>query len=486
VIKTESNCFFGGGCGCLWIALVLLWTVVLSEIAPPLHAADGSEQWWRSIENDNKESLVFITVTARYANDVVDQRAGTGFIVHPDGYVLTCYHVIYGDKAEHAGEKPAIDALGSVGGRDENSFPLDIICDDYQVDLILLKLRSERSWRSLTSLGDARFGLDIVALGFPGKQGIIPAVGFITASAEKGRLFTNAPLNHGVSGGPVFDKSGNLVGIAEEGLEELKGLDMILPISFAISPLLQKARSPLLTPPLSSKSIVMATATPTEIAQGRRVIELCDFLVDGPPEDKDGPLNFLTRKIHRLSERVLGDCSEDISKGQLSKELLNVGYLEVQKSDRFPGYKKMADFWHTNTSVLEIIEGNILTKKDPNEMSSDVHLFGLKGSLKEATITIPTEMTAANLASIEDLHCAVALYALAMDLKQRYASLTDNKEKQRYIPIIMRYLGKVGTYLPQTVANANQLQIGQEELAKELWEAAQKEAGWCKMEGGNQ
>jgi hypothetical protein len=209
--------------------------------------------------------------------------------------------------------------------------------------------------------------------------------------------------------------------------------------------------------------------------QGRWVIEVCEFSVVGTA-DKETPAKILTRKITRLSERVLADCSN------LSNDLVNVAKLEIQKRDQFPGFTQMADFWKNDHLVLEIIEGSIEAKTDPIEMWSDVHLFDLKGSLKEATITIPTEMTGPNLGAVEDLHCAVALYALAMDLKLRYHALMDPKMKRSYIKIIGLYLSEIRGYLPPSEANGSLLRKKQEELSKEISAATDTELIWCKEE----
>ncbi len=66
---------------------------LLTMVSPP-YAAEGSEAWEQSIRAANIDSLVFITVKAQRANALEETFTGTGFIVHPDGYVLTCNHVI--------------------------------------------------------------------------------------------------------------------------------------------------------------------------------------------------------------------------------------------------------------------------------------------------------------------------------------------------------------------------------------------------------
>jgi S1-C subfamily serine protease len=98
-MKNGTSTSRRGSFGCPWIALVLFLTLGLLTMAPPpLHAADGSVG---SIRDANLDSLVFITVKGGRENGVVDTFTGTGFIVHPGGYVLTCNHVIPAEKPEY-------------------------------------------------------------------------------------------------------------------------------------------------------------------------------------------------------------------------------------------------------------------------------------------------------------------------------------------------------------------------------------------------
>jgi hypothetical protein len=218
-------------------------------------------------------------------------------------------------------------------------------------------------------------------------------------------------------------------------------------------------------------------------SSGRWFIEVYDFSVEVQGIDKEEAANVLTNKIKRFSEQVVAQCSD------LSKDLVNVDRLAVEKKGKpFTSFRPMAEFWHKDVLVLEIIDGSIAKYfskvSSATTMLSDVHLFDLKGSLKEPTVTICTEMTGANLGPVGDLHCAVALYALAMDLKLRYLSVKDAKEKQSYISIINRYLGKIPEYLPQPKDAPNEMDKRQEELANQLLEAAQQELKWCKEEDG--
>jgi serine protease Do len=224
------------------MALLVFSIVGLLTMAPTLYAADGSGTWVRSIRDANLESLVFIAVTARRANHADDHFTGTGFIVHPAGYVLTCNHVIPAKKSDYT----EIESTGSIGGRYEQSFPLTIVRRDEQGDVMLLKLPQRKDpWRSVRSIAEAQRDSEIVALGFPLEKDLVEAVGLITGVDRDGRWLTNAGLIFGMSGGPAFDRSGAVIGIVAGGYEEAKSLDLIIPISSSTG-LLQYSNSPLL------------------------------------------------------------------------------------------------------------------------------------------------------------------------------------------------------------------------------------------------
>jgi S1-C subfamily serine protease len=236
-----------------------------------LSMARGSGASIESIRTSNLRSLVFITVEGTNANGTKDTSNGTGFIVDPGGYVLTCNHVILPEKSEYGGK---YEIIGRVGGGHQPPYPLTIIHRDEQGDLMLLKLpeNPERSWRSVEWILQARVGTRIVALGFPGGQDVVDAEGSITGNHKDGRWLTDAGIGPGMSGGPAFDLDGAVVGIVAGGYEEAKSLGLLIPISFA-TPLLQMAHSGLSLKPsgasvLTKDPILLSVAVVAFVALG--------------------------------------------------------------------------------------------------------------------------------------------------------------------------------------------------------------------------
>ena len=220
--------------------------------------AQDSPDWEANIRAKNLESVVFISVKAKMANGLEETITGTGFIVDPSGLVLTCNHVI----PEEGGNYKSVEAFGSVGGRHENPYPLNTVRRDKDADLMLVRLESNREWKSVAMRGDAHIGSKVVALGFPEDQELITPVGDITGYARNGAWFTGAGLDYGMSGSPVFIQSGAVVGIVAGGYPNAKSLDIISPITFAM-PLLQSTRSPLLTNVVETEETPKPTPLPT-------------------------------------------------------------------------------------------------------------------------------------------------------------------------------------------------------------------------------
>lgn len=208
-------------------------------ILPQVLAGSQDEGWIKSIHDSCIESLVFIDVHVKHKNGLEEAIGGTGFIVQPEGYVLSCDHVVPGEEPDST-----VVVMGSVGGRYEHSYPLTVIRRDKEADLILLRL-PQKSWHSLKSSAEANRGSEILAIGFPMAKDVVDVPGFITGVDDDGRWLTDDGFTYGMSGGPVFNRSGALVGIVEGGYRQSKSLNLVIPVNFAAL-LLQSANSSLL------------------------------------------------------------------------------------------------------------------------------------------------------------------------------------------------------------------------------------------------
>lgn len=134
---------------------------------------------------------------------------GSGFIISPDGYVVTNNHVV--DKASEV-------EIGLDGGRTVRA---KVVGVDPKTDLALLKI-SEPGTYPFVQFGDKapRVGDWVIAVGNPFGLGGTVTAGIVSA---RGRdigsgpyddyLQIDAPVNRGNSGGPTFDANGQVVGV---------------------------------------------------------------------------------------------------------------------------------------------------------------------------------------------------------------------------------------------------------------------------------
>ena len=144
------------------------------------------------------------------------QSLGSGFIVSADGYVVTNNHVI---TADGKGEVESI----TVTTPDGTEYPARLIGRDAASDLAVLKISRPKPF-PFVRFGDsrsARVGDWIIAIGNPFGLGGTVTAGIISAvyrntgsgSAYDRYLQTDAPINRGNSGGPMFDMRGQVIGI---------------------------------------------------------------------------------------------------------------------------------------------------------------------------------------------------------------------------------------------------------------------------------
>jgi serine protease Do len=136
---------------------------------------------------------------------------GSGFIISKDGFVVTNYHVIEG--------ADEITVILSDGKKNKAK----LIGVDKKTDLALLKIDSPADLKFVL-FGDSnksRIGEWVIAVGNPFglggsvSAGIISARGRDIASGQlDGFIQTDAAINKGNSGGPLFNIKGEVIGIA--------------------------------------------------------------------------------------------------------------------------------------------------------------------------------------------------------------------------------------------------------------------------------
>ena len=134
---------------------------------------------------------------------------GSGFVISADGFIVTNNHVIEGaDEIEiefYSGE----------------TLPAKVVGTDPNTDVALLKVESDDAlpFVEFGNSDDARVGDWVLALGNPLGQGFSASSGIVSARNRElsgtydDYLQTDAAINRGNSGGPLFNLKGEVVGV---------------------------------------------------------------------------------------------------------------------------------------------------------------------------------------------------------------------------------------------------------------------------------
>ncbi|PXX11832.1 S1-C subfamily serine protease [Paraburkholderia tropica] len=158
--------------------------------------------------------------------------AGSGFIVSPDGLVLTTAHVV--------------DNAGDVTVRltDRREFKAEVVAVDTQSDVAVLQIDAHDL--PFVKLGDSskvRVGEPVLTIGSPDSFQNTVTTGIVSATSRTladGRAFpffqTDVAVNPDNSGGPLFNRAGEVIGIAVQVYadgERYASLTFAIPIDAA-------------------------------------------------------------------------------------------------------------------------------------------------------------------------------------------------------------------------------------------------------------
>jgi S1-C subfamily serine protease len=151
----------------------------------------------------------------------VGSRSGTGFVVSANGHVVTNKHVIDGCVG---------DIKGNLTG--EAAIVLRVVSSDANNDLALLQAPSTATFKDFAKIRDRsiRSGDSVVAIGFP-FHGMLTSdftvtTGIVSSLSglrnDSRFLQISAVVQPGNSGGPLFDTTGQIVGVVTGKLDGLR------------------------------------------------------------------------------------------------------------------------------------------------------------------------------------------------------------------------------------------------------------------------
>ena len=156
------------------------------------------------------QSTVNIIVTTE-TGEMLSEGQGSGFVISPRREVVTNYHVIDGG------------SMIEIEFNDGRRYPAEIIGTDEETDIALLTFASNEAVPhvSFKTEQNTRIGDWVVAIGNPFGIGQSTSLGVVSAIGRKrvdsgsyvDYIQTDATINRGNSGGPLFNLAGEVVGV---------------------------------------------------------------------------------------------------------------------------------------------------------------------------------------------------------------------------------------------------------------------------------
>jgi S1-C subfamily serine protease len=216
----------------------------LSDEHPEHRAAEPDREAGQVSEREALDaySRVIVTVAEKLGPAVVNLRAagadssrrsggsGSGFLITPDGFLLTNHHVVRGSNRLRVRLNDGREVNGHVVGADP------------WTDVAVVQ--AEESGLPHAELGESaglRVGQLVVAIGSPFgfdstvTAGVISALGrtlrSITGHLVDNVIQTDAALNPGNSGGPLLDSQGRVIGMNTAIIHSAQGICFAIPIT---------------------------------------------------------------------------------------------------------------------------------------------------------------------------------------------------------------------------------------------------------------
>jgi len=166
----------------------------------------------REVNSLKRSQSVLIKTISRKSTDVPSKAGrfgGTGFLISPNGYIATNYHIVQGAGSIY------------VQNMDGESFDVKQIYVDPACDLAVLQivdphfhLPASLPYTFKKSL--AELGEDVFTIGFPEDKAVY-GKGYLSSNTgyagDPSAYQVSIPVNPGNSGGPLLDSRGNIVGM---------------------------------------------------------------------------------------------------------------------------------------------------------------------------------------------------------------------------------------------------------------------------------
>ena len=382
---------------------------------------------------------------------------GSGFIIDEKGIVITNNHVI----------QNADDIIVRVNGDQE--FKADVIGADPLMDIAVLQLDTDETFIPV-KFGDsdkARIGDWVIAIGNPFGLGGTVTAGIISArnrsiglSRYEDFIQTDASINSGNSGGPLFDMEGNVIGIntAILGRNGSIGIGFSIPSNSAqivINQLIEFGETKRGWLGVRIQDVTKEIADVENLDKPRGA--LVASVADNSPSDKAGIksgdiiLEFNGEKINQMKElpaivartRVGKNVIVKIwrDKKEITKNVI-LGRLETSEDFKVSEQPKPSietdRIEDLKISVRLLNKNDVQERKLPNQTTGLV-ITNIENSspLKNTTLTVDSiiiEAQKKKIRSVNDLR-TITKEVLNSNQKTILIAIYNNQNQKRYIGI---------------------------------------------------
>ncbi len=381
---------------------------------------------------------------------------GSGFIIDEKGIVITNNHVI----------QDADDIIVRVNGDQE--FKAKVLGADPLMDIAVLQLETDEKFIPV-SFGDsdkARIGDWVIAIGNPFGLGGTVTAGIISArnrsiglSRYEDFIQTDASINSGNSGGPLFDMEGNVIGIntAILGRNGSIGIGFSIPSNSAqivISQLIEFGETKRGWLGVRIQDVTKEIAEVEELDKPRGA--LVASVAENSPSEKAGIeagdiiLEFNSERINQMKELPAIVARTQVGKivevkiWRNKKEIIKnvlLGRLETSEDFKVSEKQKKID----TTDQIEDLKINVrsLNKEDikirklPNQTTGLVitgiqNNSPLAGSIELNSIIVEAQKE--RIKTIDDLK-RITKQVLNSNQKTILLAIYNNQNQRRYIGI---------------------------------------------------
>lgn len=165
-----------------------------------------------------KDSVVMIEV---YDEENELMATGSGFCAYKSNYIVTNFHVIEGAYKIKviSDEKKEYDVK-------------NVLIFDNTNDLAILDAKLKLNPVKLGDTKKVKTGQNIYTIGSPLGELNTVAEGIISNSENDKGFQISAPISHGSSGGALFNKNGQLIGITYAGYDEAQNLNFAIDVKY--------------------------------------------------------------------------------------------------------------------------------------------------------------------------------------------------------------------------------------------------------------